>query len=284
MSSNDLISIFQDYSILELISYFNTHLVISEENLALIFEMNSPRNIVPLFFLLGRLGADDYFPRYYEPVVNYIDSNSSLIPDGIVLLIEEFLPINHSSDFDVKFLLSDLASRIKLWDPQYGINFFNKALTTSLDTFNSEVFDILVIDLIEEHANFHDYKLFLEIFHKSNFIYSRRKALNLLKVFLERIHELSCSHKLYIDIINSLKEGLDDDNFEIRWKTAKVISSWLKDLEMFKLKGEDLTEFGLADIDLIKNEIFQITRDFSKRITSHFEEEGSKDEKRLIRD
>jgi hypothetical protein len=228
-----------------------------------------------------RLRKEKY-PHRFETMINEsVLTPSSQISTGISLFIDELLSSNKFSNGSAMVILSDLAEEIRIWNEKNGIDYLTKALIVSLKKYDNEYLEIVAIDFIEKFAHYFDYQTFLEVFHESKSIYARKKSLQCLKNILKHPEYVGMSLTPNIDIINSLKVALDDDIFEIRWIASKTISDWLEDLEPYDIPNRELVKNDI-DVKQIKNKLYEITYEFSRRMIEHFEREGTEKEKKMI--
>ena len=270
----------ENKSIIEAIDFFKNQFEISEENIEDLRKLRTPNQIVPLLFLLNKACCEEYPAKYEHSITTIISKQKESLTESIGLFLEELHATKKFEEGTAKELIKELAEGLVFYSKE-GSEWLIEGMIEFIGKTENEYFDMIVVEVAEEELHFLNYTPFLEIFQKSKSIYARKNALkNLIRIAEEGDIAFDSAN---IEIINAIKEGLEDNSFEIRWETSKAVDKWLKDLEYYKLTEEELEKKDI-NVKQIRNKLYEITHEFSKRVIDHFEREGTEEEKRMIED
>jgi hypothetical protein len=267
-------------SIIDQIILLNEQFIFSDKNIEKLKELNSPKQVVPLLFLLGRINREEKSGKYENLLIKKIKEIKAT-KEGIELFIDELLLEGKFEDGSATNMMKELIYGLEILS-KAGVKWLVDVLLKVISSKKDEYLAITAIELIEDSVHFLDFEPYLEAIEKSENRYLKKKALENIK----RIGEegIIVEPEVNIRIINGIKGEMENSDEEIRWEASKTISVWMEGLKMYIIGEEELEEMGLEGKEEIERKIIEIGGEFAGRVIEYFEKEGTEEEKEIIRE
>ncbi|NPD88059.1 MAG: hypothetical protein HGN29_05025 [Asgard group archaeon] len=255
-------------SIIEQIRFYETDFELKEENIDKITKIEEPEEIISLLFLLDRVFKELESPQNIgDRLSNYLDEHFKKLEEGIKVFVKELEREKKFKDGTVKELITKLGIIINQWEHKYGVESFTSAISNCLKKCKKKTERVLI-----EFVGEYDYKTNLMVLQRTRSKYVKQICLEELERMRKRYYEWTLDEG--IEIINGVKKGLYKRDFEISWRTERVVSAWMNLIDAFRLSEEELEAEGLKLDERARRRGIKLSKEYMKRIESYLKEEG----------